>query len=43
MAREFEVQAMPTFILAKQGKVVDRVVGAKKDELEQKIAKHASC
>lgn len=42
VAKEFEVQAMPTFILAKKGKVVDKVVGAKKDELEQKIAKHMS-
>ncbi|KMT17136.1 hypothetical protein BVRB_2g040490 [Beta vulgaris subsp. vulgaris] len=42
VARQFEVQAMPTFILLKNGKVVDKVVGAKKDELEKKIAKHAA-
>ncbi|CAO2820895.1 unnamed protein product [Amaranthus hypochondriacus] len=42
VAREFEVQAMPTFILVKRGIVVDKVVGAKKDELERKIAKNAS-
>ncbi|KAG6411153.1 hypothetical protein SASPL_129227 [Salvia splendens] len=40
VAREFAVQAMPTFVLLKQGKEVDRVVGAKKDELENKIGKH---
>jgi thioredoxin 1 len=34
------VQAMPTFVLVKNGKEVDRVVGAKKDELEKKIEKH---
>ncbi|KAL5742267.1 hypothetical protein ACOSP7_028999 [Xanthoceras sorbifolium] len=40
VAKEFEVQAMPTFVLVKGGKEVDRVVGAKKDELEKKIQKH---
>ncbi|GMP80632.1 hypothetical protein CsSME_00035653 [Camellia sinensis var. sinensis] len=36
--RRFEdVEAMPTFVLLKQGKEVDRVVGAKKDELEKKV------
>ncbi|XP_057491256.1 thioredoxin H2 [Actinidia eriantha] len=40
VAKEFEVQAMPTFVLLKQGKEVDRVVGAKKDELEKKVEKH---
>ncbi|KAJ0043827.1 thioredoxin H2 [Pistacia vera] len=40
VAQEFKVQAMPTFVLVKQGKEVDRVVGAKKDELEKKIVKY---
>ncbi|KAE9599092.1 hypothetical protein Lal_00044021 [Lupinus albus] len=40
VAREFQVQAMPTFVLVKKGKETDRVVGAKKDELERKIEKH---
>lgn len=40
MSQEFKVQAMPTFLLLKQGKEVDRIVGAKKDELESKILKH---
>ncbi|KAJ8750058.1 hypothetical protein K2173_013973 [Erythroxylum novogranatense] len=40
VAQEFGVQAMPTFVLVKRGKEVDRVVGAKKDELEKKVAKH---
>lgn len=40
MAQEFGVQAMPTFVLVKQGKEVDRVVGAQKKELETKVNKH---
>ncbi|KAG2714376.1 hypothetical protein I3843_03G026700 [Carya illinoinensis] len=40
VAQEFRVQAMPTFVLVKKGKEVDRVVGVKKDELEKKIEKH---
>ncbi|KAL5742273.1 hypothetical protein ACOSP7_029005 [Xanthoceras sorbifolium] len=40
VAKEFEVQATPTFVLVKRGKEVDRVVGAKKDELQKKIQKH---
>ncbi|KAL0424329.1 UNVERIFIED_CONTAM: Thioredoxin H2 [Sesamum radiatum] len=40
ISREFGVQAMPTFLMLKQGKEVERVIGAKKDELEQKIRKH---
>ncbi|KAK7245925.1 hypothetical protein RIF29_40779 [Crotalaria pallida] len=40
VSREFGVQAMPTFVLLKKGKEIDRVVGAKKDELEKKVQKH---
>ncbi|KAL8528295.1 hypothetical protein ACS0TY_005921 [Phlomoides rotata] len=40
VSRECGVQAMPTFVLFKQGREVERVVGAKKDELEKKITKH---
>lgn len=40
VAEEFGVQAMPTFILIKKGKEVDKVVGAKKDDLQKKIEKH---
>jgi len=42
VSQEFGVQAMPTFVLLKQGKEVDRVVGARKEELEKKIARHRS-
>ncbi|KAL8106242.1 thioredoxin H2-like [Apium graveolens] len=40
VAREYGVQAMPTFILIKKGKEIDKFVGAKKDELQKKIEKH---
>lgn len=40
VAREYGVQAMPTFILMKKGKEIDKFVGAKKDELQKKIEKH---
>ncbi|OMO77401.1 Thioredoxin [Corchorus olitorius] len=40
VAQEFGVQAMPTFVLLKRGKEVDRVVGAQKNELEKKVQKH---
>ncbi|KAG2698495.1 hypothetical protein I3843_07G153400 [Carya illinoinensis] len=42
VAEEYAVQAMPTFVFLKEGKVVDTVVGAKKDELQLTIAKHAT-
>lgn len=32
---------MPTFLFLKEGKLVDKVVGAKKDELQAKITLHA--
>ncbi|CAJ1827981.1 unnamed protein product [Sphenostylis stenocarpa] len=41
VAQEFQVQAMPTFVLVKEGKEIDRIVGAKKDELEKKVQKHS--
>ncbi|RID67660.1 hypothetical protein BRARA_D02733 [Brassica rapa] len=40
VAKEFDVTAMPTFVLMKNGKEVDRIVGAKQDELENKVTKH---
>jgi len=40
VSEEFQVQAMPTFILMKKGKVVDKVVGAKKEKLQKLIEKH---
>ncbi|KAK3223137.1 hypothetical protein Dsin_010162 [Dipteronia sinensis] len=40
IAKQFDIEAMPTFILVKKGKEVDRLVGAKKDDLQKKIEKH---
>ncbi|KAM3394537.1 thioredoxin H-type [Capsicum galapagoense] len=37
---DWAVEAMPTFMFLKEGNIVDKVVGAKKDELQQTIAKH---
>ncbi|KAL2504047.1 Thioredoxin H1 [Abeliophyllum distichum] len=42
VAQEFNVEAMPTFVFLKEGKEVDRVVGAKKDDLHATITKHAT-
>ncbi|GAB2214122.1 hypothetical protein Droror1_Dr00018460 [Drosera rotundifolia] len=40
VAREFGVQVMPTFLLMKNGREVDKVVGAKKKDLRCKIERH---
>ncbi|KAI4328363.1 hypothetical protein L6164_020721 [Bauhinia variegata] len=40
VSEEFQVQAMPTFLLLKKGKVVEKVAGAKKEELQKMIEKH---
>ncbi|XP_028079085.1 thioredoxin H1-like [Camellia sinensis] len=40
VAEDWAIEAMPTFVFVKEGKIVDRVVGAKKDELQNTIAKH---
>ncbi|XP_022891588.1 thioredoxin H2-like [Olea europaea var. sylvestris] len=40
VAQEFEVHVLPTFLLIKKGKEVDKLVGANKEELGKKIEKH---
>ncbi|KAL3525335.1 hypothetical protein ACH5RR_013707 [Cinchona calisaya] len=40
VAQDWAVEAMPTFVFLKEGKIVDKVVGAKKDELQLTISKH---
>ncbi|CAA0833091.1 Thioredoxin H2 [Striga hermonthica] len=40
VATEFGVHIMPTFILIKRGEEVDKVVGAKREELRKKIEQH---
>ncbi|ONI32552.1 hypothetical protein PRUPE_1G372700 [Prunus persica] len=42
VSEEWGVEAMPTFLFLKEGKIVDKVVGAKKDELQIKVAKHVA-
>lgn len=42
VAKNWAVDAMPTFVFLKEGKLVDKVVGAKRDELQQTIAKHTT-
>ncbi|CAL0309106.1 unnamed protein product [Lupinus luteus] len=37
---ELSVAPMPTFVLLKEGKEIDRVIGAKKEELERKLKQH---
>ncbi|OIW15598.1 hypothetical protein TanjilG_08174 [Lupinus angustifolius] len=42
VAEEWGIQAMPTFLFLKEGKIVDTVVGAKKEELQLTIVKHST-
>ncbi|XP_047175491.1 thioredoxin H-type 2-like [Vigna umbellata] len=42
VSKEWEIEAMPTFLFLKEGKLVDKVVGAKKEELQMTITKHAN-
>ena len=42
VAEKYEVEAMPTFIFFRDGNIVEKFVGAKKDELLQVITKHAT-
>ncbi|MBA0759587.1 hypothetical protein Gotri_022450 [Gossypium trilobum] len=42
VAQEWAIEAMPTFVFLKEGTIIDKVVGARKDELQQKIALHSS-
>ncbi|KAL1207771.1 Thioredoxin H4 [Cardamine amara subsp. amara] len=40
VAKEFGVEAMPTFVFIKGGEIVDKVVGARKEDLHATIVKH---
>ncbi|KAF5747145.1 hypothetical protein HS088_TW06G01326 [Tripterygium wilfordii] len=42
VAEEWSVEAMPTFIFLKEGKLVHKIVGARKDELVQVVEKLAT-
>ncbi|KAI8547628.1 hypothetical protein RHMOL_Rhmol07G0210300 [Rhododendron molle] len=40
VAKDWAVEAMPTFIFIKEGKLVDKVVGAQKEALQIAVAEH---
>ncbi|KAG4214320.1 Thioredoxin H-type [Gossypium arboreum] len=42
VAQSWAIEAMPTFVFLKGGTIIDKLVGARKDELQQKIAFHSS-
>jgi len=42
VAEDFAVEAMPTFVFVKEGTLLSKVVGAKKEELQQTIEKHVA-
>lgn len=42
IARDWAIEAMPTFMFLRDGKIIDKVVGAKKEELQMAVAKHAA-
>ncbi|KAJ4754562.1 Thioredoxin [Rhynchospora pubera] len=37
VAQDWAVEAMPTFVFMKEGTILHKIVGAKKDELQKKI------
>lgn len=42
VAKQYNVEAMPTFIFVKDGAEVDKIVGADKNALTTKVTQHAS-
>ncbi|CAJ2646483.1 thioredoxin H1 [Trifolium pratense] len=42
VAQDWAVEAMPTFVFVKEGTILGKVVGAKKEELQQTIEQHVS-
>ncbi|XP_047149760.1 thioredoxin H1-like [Vigna umbellata] len=42
VSEEWSIEAMPTFLFLKEGELVDKVVGANKDQLHATIEKHAA-
>ena len=40
VATQWNVQGMPTFIIIKDAKELERVVGANQEELEKRVAYH---
>nr|PNR50640.1 hypothetical protein PHYPA_009826 [Physcomitrium patens] len=42
VTNDWEIRAMPTFLFIKDGKEIDKIVGANKDELQKKAQFYAS-
>jgi len=42
LSATWDVQAMPTFFFVKDGKQIDKLVGANKPELEKKVISYAT-
>lgn len=42
VAQDWAVEAMPTFVFVKEGTILGKVVGAKKEELQQTIERHVA-
>lgn len=42
VASEWEIEAMPTLLFLKEGNIVDKIVGARKEELVQKVELHGA-
>lgn len=42
VARQWSISSVPTIIFLKNGKEIDKVVGADKNSLEAKIAQHGN-
>ncbi|CAL5078770.1 unnamed protein product [Urochloa decumbens] len=42
VAAEYKIEAMPTFLFIKEGKTIQTVVGARKEELQANIEKHGA-
>lgn len=42
VAARWNISSVPTFFFIKNGSEVDKVIGADKNSLEEKIARHAS-
>lgn len=40
VSQEHNIEAMPSFLFFKDGKEIDRVVGARKEDLAAKITQH---
>ncbi|KAK1360623.1 Thioredoxin domain-containing protein [Heracleum sosnowskyi] len=42
VSKQYDVEAMPTFVFMKEGEIIHKIVGTNKDELQNAIVKHAT-